>query len=99
MTLDTVVKKSLQAYLQTSQQRQIIGMPHHTNQLPRQVTVATSRQSTGHDTLQAHLHKTDGNKHQCPVGSNGRMYARHLYKYGAPCMPDSAQNLGSAVSI
>jgi hypothetical protein len=61
--------------------------------------VATFTQATGHDKLQAHLHKTDGNKHQCPAGNNGRMYARHLCKYGAPCMPDSAQNLGSAVSI
>lgn len=74
-------------------------MPHHATQLPRQVTVATFRLATGHDKLQAHLHKTDGNKHQCPVANNDRMYARHLYKYGAPCMPDSAKNLGSVVSI
>ena len=74
-------------------------MPYQATQLPRQVTVATCRLATGHDKLQAHLHKADGNKHQCCVGNNGRMYARHLYKYGAPCMPDIAQNLGSAVSI
>jgi hypothetical protein len=53
----TVVNKSILAYLQTNQQRQIIGMPHHTTQLPRQVNVATFMQATGHDKLQAHLHR------------------------------------------
>ena len=80
----TVVNRSLQAYLQTNQQRPIIGMPHHTTQLPRQVTVATFRQDTGHDKLQAHLHKTDGNKHQCPVGNNGRNICKASLQVWSP---------------
>ena len=75
----TVMNNSPEAYLKTSQQRQITQGPHQATQLPKQVTVATFRLATaGHDKLQAHLHMTDGNQHQCPVGNNGRMYARHL---------------------
>lgn len=97
--IDTVVNKRLQAYYRQVSRGKSWECLTKPSDLPRKVTVASFRLSTGHDQLQAHLHKTDDNTHQCPLCNNGRMYPRHFTSVQPPCMPDSVKNLGSAASI
>jgi hypothetical protein len=57
------------------------GLPRD---LPRATSVAAFRLMTGHDYLQAHLHKIHVvPDNQCTLCSNGRMDAGHLYTCAA----------------
>lgn len=48
--------------------------------LPRSISVAVFRLSTGHDYLQAHLHRIGlANSDQCPLCAAARMDGEHLY--------------------